>query len=149
MQEKSVRDRLGGDLKDAEATVRSSCSSLTHHPLTTPQHRDLVTASERRTRLQKQLEDLYESVFRGPTPGAAHPHYRLTAPACSDNARSDFPEEDHLETAVRSAEAEYTAAQDNLNREGQALGILGDALSTLQGCHRQLQEAENASGYGA
>ncbi|KAF7373616.1 hypothetical protein MSAN_00572000 [Mycena sanguinolenta] len=67
------------------------------------------------------LAELYSKIFDGPT--------------------QDFAEDDQLEWQLQAAQSRYNEIQGYLNRESQAVDLLGSANTALQSCASEMQEA--------
>jgi chromosome segregation ATPase len=75
----------------------------------------------RHSQAQRDLDNLYDSIFKGPTPA--------------------FPEEDAKERELTETLQEYQDARTRAEIEGQALKSLQDAQASMQSAQRALQEA--------
>lgn len=76
---------------------------------------------ERHNKAQRDLDSLYDSIFKGPTPG--------------------FPEEDALEKELTETMQQYHDARSRAEKEGQAAKILKDAQMSMLNARRAMQEA--------
>lgn len=76
-------------------------------------------------RAQKELDNLYDSIFNGPSPG--------------------FPEEDHKEAAKDAAVRAYHESRSRAEAEGQVVNILMQAQQRLNGALLSMEDALQAS----
>lgn len=102
--ERVHQSQLNRNLEDIEAEKRAVESDQTRH-----------------TQAQKQLSDLYESIFRGPTP--------------------EVEGEDELEDAVNQGKEENQRLQIQANNETHAMEALSAGAQALQGAMQQLQSS--------
>ncbi|KAG8933574.1 hypothetical protein FRC02_011589 [Tulasnella sp. 418] len=91
----------------------------------TKQHEKLITLREAHSAAKKQLEEIYEAIFKGKT--------------------KDFPEEDEAEDELKEAEKDYEKAQADLNRESQVNALLTRAEKTMKKAVKRLERAEDLS----
>jgi hypothetical protein len=75
----------------------------------------------RHNQAQRDLDNLYDSIFKGPTPG--------------------FPDEDAKEKEVTEALQQYHDARAKAESEGQAVKILTDAQTSIRNALMSMQEA--------
>ncbi|KAB5572576.1 hypothetical protein GE09DRAFT_677555 [Coniochaeta sp. 2T2.1] len=75
----------------------------------------------RHNQAQRELDSLYDSIFKGPTPG--------------------FPEEDAKEKELAETAQQYHDARTKAEKEGQAVKILRDAQTSMANALRAMQEA--------
>jgi hypothetical protein len=83
------------------------------------------TQTQRHHDLQKELDNLYESIFAGPTPG--------------------FPEEDERERECGSALSNVQHLSERLEKERHILFLLGQTASKLTEAARHLADAHSLS----
>ena len=105
---KEIRKNSGQSLNEAQNTKK-----------------DLENAAARHKKAQQDLDDLYDSIFEGPTPG--------------------FPEEDSKEQAAHDALNQYHDARVRVESESQVLTLLGNAGSKMKLSQAFLQEARQYS----
>lgn len=86
---------------------------------------DLEARVKRHERAQKDLDNLYESIFHGPSPG--------------------FPEEDEKEAAKDAAVRAYQESRSNAEAEAQVVKILMRAQERLAGAMMSMEDALHAS----
>lgn len=86
---------------------------------------ELEKAASRHKKAQQDLDDLYDSIFEGPTPG--------------------FPEEDSKEQAAHDALNQYHDMRVRVESESQVLTLLGNAGSKMKLSQAFLQEARQYS----
>jgi hypothetical protein len=84
--------------------------------------RDVVAEN---ARAQKQLHDMYESIFNGPTPG--------------------FPEEDHAETMMGEAQQRYNQLRNQTEARQHVLELLRGAQARMRSAGNSLASAHSAS----
>lgn len=83
--------------------------------------------------LQSELDELYESIFGGPTPGpTSSPH--IKSPREPHPTSPEFPEEDILERTARFASAAHRTAAAAARSETDAATALKDAQAKLRLC---------------
>jgi hypothetical protein len=75
----------------------------------------------RHNQAQRDLDSLYDSIFKGPTP--------------------EFPEEDAKERELTETLQQYHDARSKAESEGQAVKILQDAQASMRNALRAMQEA--------
>lgn len=75
----------------------------------------------RHNQAQRDLDGLYDSIFKGPTP--------------------EFPEEDAKERELTETLQQYHDARSKAETEGQAVKILQDAQASMRNALRSMQEA--------
>ena len=105
---KVMRETLGTNLSDAQKVKV-----------------DLDAVSARHKKAQQDLDDLYDSIFEGPTPG--------------------YPEEDAQEQAAHDALNQYHDARVRLETETQVLTLLGNAGARMTESQKQLAVARSHS----
>lgn len=88
---------------------------------------DLETQVARHTQLQRDLDELYASIFSGPTP--------------------EVPEEDDKERIMADARRAYDDTKSRAETEYQAMRLLGDAQRRMNTAMGQMEEALAASRY--
>ena len=88
-------------------------------------HNDLEAVDKRHTRLQAELDQLYDSIFAGLTPG--------------------FLEEDKKESALRVARNEYGQTKQRLEAEMQVMSCLQNADEIMQQALSFLADARSNS----
>ena len=111
---------------EAEHRVRRNRESLLRsRKEAEDQNEDLKLIVARRDEAQKQLDELYNSVFNGPTPS--------------------FPEEDQMERNLREAQENHDSAQSRLHRDTRAAGLLQQAQGQIEKCLIKLKEAASSS----
>ena len=76
---------------------------------------------ERHNKAQRDLDSLYDSIFKGPTPG--------------------FPEEDAKEKELTETLQQYHNARSKAEQEAQAVKILKDAQASMRNALMAMQEA--------
>lgn len=86
---------------------------------------DLEAAAATHARAQADLDNLYDAIFAGPSPG--------------------FPEEDEREAATDAAVRAYQESRARAEAEGQVVAILTRALQRLHGALLDMQDALQAS----
>ncbi|EJD43625.1 hypothetical protein AURDEDRAFT_125760 [Auricularia subglabra TFB-10046 SS5] len=104
VKEKDAIAKLKANIREAEQNVGT-----------------LREAYEQREKLQRELNNLYRSIFDGPTPEA--------------------PQDDRLEWDLRNAEDENNREQAALSLQAQTVQILGDAHKALKNLIAKLKEA--------
>lgn len=87
--------------------------------------RDLEHVASRHDQAQKDLDDLYDSIFEGPTPG--------------------FPDEDAKEQAAHDALNQYHDLRVRVETESQVLTLLGNAGGKMKTSQYHLAEARSHS----
>lgn len=92
---KQLRATLDANLKEAEKT-----------------RQELERVASQHDDFQKRLDDLYNSIFSGPTP--------------------DFPQEDEKEQLVAQIKSEFDQAQSTLSIESQTISILHEANNAMR-----------------
>lgn len=87
--------------------------------------RVLEGKAETHAQAQKDLDNLYELIFNGPSPG--------------------FPDEDKKEREMKAAAQAYQEARSRAENEGQAINILSQAQQRLNGALMSMEDALHAS----
>lgn len=82
---------------------------------------DLEKEVARHNQAQTELDNLYNSIFQGPTPG--------------------FPEEDDAERKVQAAQQACSAARSKLEAEQQAVNLLNQATTRLRAALNYIEDA--------
>lgn len=89
-------------------------------------NQELKAACQKRERLQREVVELYNTIFGGTT--------------------SEFPQEDEMENFLRLAEGENDRAQSRLNTLAQGLASLNDAAKMTRDCVKKMEDARMYSG---
>lgn len=105
---KQLRATLDANLKGAETSKK-----------------ELERVAEQHKRFQRQLDELYNSIFGGPTP--------------------DFPQEDEKEQQVAQAKSEFDQTQSTLSMESQTVSILLEATNAMRQALYNMNEAVSMS----
>lgn len=121
---KGEKEYLGAleEEHQAKETRKSTAMTLTQAKQT---RADLQSTSETHTKAQRDLDALYESIFKGPSPG--------------------YPEEDAKESAVDTAQATCQATRTQLESESQTVLILTQALQKMHSAMRSMDDARSYS----
>ncbi|KAF8889101.1 hypothetical protein BD779DRAFT_1715171 [Infundibulicybe gibba] len=82
---------------------------------------ELHVKGDQHDKAKKDLADLYNSIFTGPT--------------------QEFPEEDERENQVQAAQIYHDQVQAAINRESQAAEILARADETMASCESKMRDA--------
>ncbi|KAG8763833.1 hypothetical protein FRC11_011502 [Ceratobasidium sp. 423] len=104
---------------------------------------DLAKKAKQITELKSKIEELYEELFAGPTPG------RITELGHSNEALIsfviyvDYPEEDRAESRLKNAETQYHLTQTSLNKHTTAIPLLMKADKSINTCLNKLEEARS------
>ena len=88
-------------------------------------HSEIEAAFARHKKAQADLDDLYDSIFEGPTPG--------------------FPDEDSKEKEAENALDQYHSLRVRVEAEGQALKCLGKAQDMMNVARQYLADARSHS----
>ncbi|KAK4506093.1 hypothetical protein PRZ48_004058 [Zasmidium cellare] len=119
-QEKEEKEFLAAWQAERSATesrgeLATALSNAENH------HAQLQTDAERHAKAQRELDELYEGIFAGPTP--------------------DVPGEDGVEERVRACKGEFERVQEVLGREKQAAMALEKAEQSLKAAYGDIQDA--------
>jgi len=88
-------------------------------------HKRLISDAQRQNKAQKELDDMYASIFSGPTP--------------------EIPGEDQAEEAVNLAKGNLSQAQDALNKDKTAMQYMDRCRDCLTSANAQMDEALSLS----
>ncbi|CAE6460508.1 unnamed protein product [Rhizoctonia solani] len=106
---------------------------------------ELAKKASQITELKSKIEELYEGLFAGPTPGKITEFGYSSEALISFAVRIDYPEEERAESHLKAIETQYHRTQTYLNKYSTAITLLMKAEKTIRTCTNKLNEARAAT----